>query len=163
METVQMDQLLGFIVAVVGCNAGNLSAERMEERTVEWHAGIWTVRTSRYGRWQRVMQVPTPSPPSQVLGDLALWVQECRSPCYGGMILTGEDWRTQRKTCPSATSSTTNPTLTDPDLRSERLGTNCLSHGMATEFTLSFLVSWDHPFGPEDGGSMFLRNAHTSN
>jgi hypothetical protein len=30
-----MDQLLGFIVAVVGCNAGNLSAERMEEQTVE--------------------------------------------------------------------------------------------------------------------------------
>jgi len=29
-------------------------------------------------------------------------------------MLTGENWRTQRKTCPSATLSTTNPTWTDP-------------------------------------------------
>jgi hypothetical protein len=35
----------------------------------------------------------------------------------GGIILTGENRRTRRKTCPSATLSTTNPTWTD-------LGTN---------------------------------------
>jgi hypothetical protein len=33
---------------------------------------------------------------------------------YGGMILAGENRRTQRKTCSTATSFYTNPTLTDP-------------------------------------------------
>jgi hypothetical protein len=32
----------------------------------------------------------------------------------GGMILTGENRRTRRKTCPSVTLSITNPTRTDP-------------------------------------------------
>jgi hypothetical protein len=32
----------------------------------------------------------------------------------GGMILTGENRRTRRETCPSATMSTTNPTWIDP-------------------------------------------------
>jgi hypothetical protein len=32
----------------------------------------------------------------------------------GGMILTGENRRTRRKTCPIATLSTTNPTWIDP-------------------------------------------------
>jgi hypothetical protein len=54
----------------------------------------------------------------------------------GGMILTGEDRRTRRKTCPSATLSTTNPTWIDPDanpgLRGERPATNHLSHGTAS-------------------------------
>jgi hypothetical protein len=53
----------------------------------------------------------------------------------GGMILTGENRRTQRKTCPSATSSTTNPTWTDPGanpgLRGERPATNDLNHDTA--------------------------------
>jgi hypothetical protein len=35
---------------------------------------------------------------------------------HGWMILTGENQRTRRKTCPSATLSTTNPTWTDPGL-----------------------------------------------
>jgi hypothetical protein len=35
-------------------------------------------------------------------------------PCTGGMKLTGENRRTRGKTCRSATSSTTNPTWTDP-------------------------------------------------
>jgi hypothetical protein len=33
---------------------------------------------------------------------------------HGGIILTGGNRRTRRETCPSATSSTTNPTWTDP-------------------------------------------------
>jgi hypothetical protein len=53
----------------------------------------------------------------------------------GGMILTGENRRTRRKTCPSATLSTTNPTWIDPGtnsgLRCERTATNDLSHGTA--------------------------------
>jgi hypothetical protein len=53
----------------------------------------------------------------------------------GGMILTGENRRTRRKTCPSATLSTTNPTWTDlganPGLRGEGPVTNDLSHGTA--------------------------------
>jgi hypothetical protein len=54
---------------------------------------------------------------------------------HGGMILTWENQRAQRKICPSATLSTTNPTWTDLgtnlSLYGERLATNCLSHGKA--------------------------------
>jgi hypothetical protein len=49
------------------------------------------------------------------------------------MELTGENRSTRVKTCPSATLSTRNPTLTDPgsnpDLRGERPATKRLSHG----------------------------------
>jgi hypothetical protein len=52
------------------------------------------------------------------------------------MKLTGENRSTQRKTCPSATLSTTNPTWTDPGsnpgLHGGRLAANSLSHGMAS-------------------------------
>jgi hypothetical protein len=50
-------------------------------------------------------------------------------------ILTGENRRARRKTCPSATLPTTNPTWigpgTNPGLRGERPATNDLSHGTA--------------------------------
>jgi hypothetical protein len=50
-------------------------------------------------------------------------------------ILTGENRRARRKTCPSATLSTTNPTWIDPGakpgLRVERPATNDLGHGTA--------------------------------
>jgi hypothetical protein len=49
------------------------------------------------------------------------------------MKLTGENRSAQRKTCSSATLSTTNPTWTDtgwnPGLRGERPATDRLSHG----------------------------------
>jgi hypothetical protein len=55
---------------------------------------------------------------------------------HGGMILTGENQRTWRKTCPSATLAFTNPTWTDPGtdlgLSSEWSVTNRLSLGTAT-------------------------------
>jgi hypothetical protein len=51
------------------------------------------------------------------------------------MKLTGENRSTRRKTCPSATLSTTNPTCTDPGanlgIRRGMLATNLLSHGTA--------------------------------
>ena len=51
------------------------------------------------------------------------------------MKLTGENLSTRRKTCPSATLSTRNPTWTDPGsnpgLRGERPATNRLSHSTA--------------------------------
>jgi hypothetical protein len=51
------------------------------------------------------------------------------------MILTGVNRRTLRKTCPSATLSTTNPTWTDmgakPGLRGENLVTYRLNYGKA--------------------------------
>jgi hypothetical protein len=54
--------------------------------------------------------------------------------------LTGENRRTRRKTCPSATLSTTNPTWIDPGanpaLRGERPAINDLSHGMAQVWLL---------------------------
>jgi hypothetical protein len=63
---------------------------------------------------------------------------------HGGMILTGENLRIRRKTCPSATMSTTNPTWINPnakqDLRVERPATNRLSHGMAKKVSLNKLL-----------------------
>jgi hypothetical protein len=51
------------------------------------------------------------------------------------MKLTGETRSTRRKTCPSATLSTTNPTLTDPGsnlgLRGGTPAANRLGHGTA--------------------------------
>jgi hypothetical protein len=51
------------------------------------------------------------------------------------MILTGENGRTWRETCPSASLSTTNPTWTDmsanPGRHREMPVTNHLSHDMA--------------------------------
>jgi hypothetical protein len=64
----------------------------------------------------------------------------------GGMILTGEIQGTRRKTCCSASLSTTNPTWansgTNPDLRGERTATNRLSHGTAKlpSYYISFNV-----------------------
>jgi hypothetical protein len=63
--------------------------------------------------------------------------------------IDGENRRTRRKTCPSATLSTTNPTWidpgTNPGLRGERLATNDLSHGTALNvltFLFSFPTRW---------------------
>jgi hypothetical protein len=53
---------------------------------------------------------------------------------------------TRRKTCPSATLSTTNPTWTDPGsnsgLRGERPATNRLSHGTACSMGVGWFVYW---------------------
>jgi hypothetical protein len=53
----------------------------------------------------------------------------------GGIILTGENRRTRRETCPSVTFSTINPTWIEPGvnpgLRGERPAANDLSHGTA--------------------------------
>jgi hypothetical protein len=55
----------------------------------------------------------------------------------GGMILTGENRRTRRKTCPSTILSTTKPTWIDPGtnpcLRGERPATNDLRNGTAQD------------------------------
>jgi hypothetical protein len=54
------------------------------------------------------------------------------------MILTGENRRTRRKTCPCATLSTTNPTWTDlvanPGHGGKKPETNRLSYGTAPMF-----------------------------
>jgi hypothetical protein len=60
----------------------------------------------------------------------------------------GKIWITQRKFCPRATLSTTNPTWTDPGAKpgfhGERLATNCLNHGTAykhsNKVNLNFLL-----------------------
>jgi hypothetical protein len=67
-------------------------------------------------------------------------------------ILTEENRRTRRKTCPSATLSTTNPTWIDPGvntgLRGERSATNDLSHvtapclGLSSYLSFAKLVKW---------------------
>jgi hypothetical protein len=48
-----------------------------------------------------------------------------------GTILTEEKIMTRRKTYPSANLPTTNPTWTDPGIRTKRPATNRLSHGTA--------------------------------
>jgi hypothetical protein len=48
-----------------------------------------------------------------------------------GMILTGKNRSSWRKTCPSAILSTINPTWTDLGIHGEKLATNRLSYGMA--------------------------------
>ena len=51
------------------------------------------------------------------------------------MLLTGQSASNQRKPCPNATLSTTNPTWTtlssNPSLRRDRLATSRLSRGTA--------------------------------
>jgi hypothetical protein len=58
----------------------------------------------------------------------------------GGMILTGQNQRTRRKTCLSATLFTINPIWIDPGakpgLRGEMTAINRLSHGTAERTTL---------------------------
>jgi hypothetical protein len=77
---------------------------------MEWDC-LWTAATNR-----SIVQLTD---------DLWIW-------SHAGMLLTGENWRTLRKACPSATKSTTHPIGTDLGVN---LGlcseaTNCLSHSM---------------------------------
>jgi hypothetical protein len=64
------------------------------------------------------------------------------------MKLTGESRRTRGKTCPSATLSTKNSTLTDPGtnpgLRGGRPAANRLSHGTAYVLGLRCMIQADH-------------------
>jgi len=57
-----------------------------------------------------------------------------RNMITGEMTLTGQNQSTQRNTCCSITLSTTNPTWAglglNLDLCGEKLGTNCLNHGV---------------------------------
>jgi hypothetical protein len=59
-----------------------------------------------------------------------------------------ENRRTRRKTCPSATFSTTNPTFTalgtNPVLCGEKPATNRLSYGTAMYNTLKYIVNISH-------------------
>jgi hypothetical protein len=63
------------------------------------------------------------------------------------MMLAGENRRTRRKTYPSVTLSTTNPTWIDPGanpgLLSERPTTNCLSRGTALDQLTAPMASQD--------------------
>jgi hypothetical protein len=69
---------------------------------------------------------------------------------YGGMILTGENGRTQRRNCPSVTLSITNPTQTNPGrnlgLRGERPAPNRLSHGTALKTITMMLMKGNLQF-----------------
>jgi hypothetical protein len=66
---------------------------------------------------------------------------------HGGKILTGENRRTWRKICTSATLFTTNPTWTNPaantDLRGERPSTTTFPRqSLAQEFSFPLKVGW---------------------
>jgi hypothetical protein len=73
--------------------------------------------------WQCVFELRSPCGLS-FIPQMIIWVWS-----LGGMILTGEDQRTQRKACPSATLSTTNHMWTELDLHSVRPATDHLSYG----------------------------------
>jgi hypothetical protein len=64
---------------------------------------------------------------------------------HGRMILMGNR-RTRRKTCPSATLTSANPTWTDSGMNMglccERPVTNCLSHSIAKGRDTFFAVQW---------------------
>jgi hypothetical protein len=47
---------------------------------------------------------------SEGVNERIIFLNFRKSGAHGGMILTGENQRTRRKACPSATLSTTNPT-----------------------------------------------------
>jgi hypothetical protein len=68
------------------------------------------------------------------------WYRSMES--HDEMRLTGKSRRTRRKTCPSATLSTTNSAWNDPGanqgLRQQRSATNGLSHGTAFLHKLIF-------------------------
>jgi hypothetical protein len=72
------------------------------------------------------------------------WYMSMKS--LGRMVLTGENRRTRRKTCPSTTLSTTNLTLTGsgakPGLRCARPANNRVSHG--TTIIFRCLVFFTH-------------------
>jgi hypothetical protein len=67
---------------------------------------------------------------------------------YGGMIRRGKNLRTQRKTCPSATLSTTHLTWTDEGtnlgLCSERLANMNVSHELFLIATSVMVCQLDH-------------------
>jgi hypothetical protein len=72
-------------------------------------------------------------PPTGLLFILQI---TCEMESHGGMILKGENRRTQRKTFPCANLSATNPRWTDPGtnqgLSGEKLTSKHLSHSTAT-------------------------------
>jgi hypothetical protein len=77
--------------------------------------------------------------------DITHSLDDMSSESDGGMILTGENRRTRRKTCTSATLSTTNPTWinpgANPDLHGEMPATDDLSHDTALR---AVTWTWKH-------------------
>jgi hypothetical protein len=83
---------------------------------------------------------------------LCLWTAATNGPIvypphtHSVMILTEENWWTWRKTGPSATLSTTDPTWTDVGFRGERPATNHLAMAqplMMTIIIIIMFVWWD--------------------
>jgi hypothetical protein len=78
---------------------------------------------------------------------------------HGGIMLTGTNQGTRRKTCLIVTWPTTNLTLTDPGLNlglcSERPATSGLRHGMATWVTQLCNKSGSHITIIESGNKYF--------
>jgi hypothetical protein len=70
----------------------------------------------------------------------------CDDECVaiGGMRIGWEEPKYSEKTCPSATTSTTDPTWPDrssnPDCHGGKLATNCLSYGMTLVLMLQALI-----------------------
>jgi hypothetical protein len=63
----------------------------------------------------------------------------------GGMIMTGENRRTRRNTCPNATLSSTNPTYEYIDLKSH--------------ITLLFQLGYMYPVVSKETGMMIYKDA----
>jgi hypothetical protein len=97
-------------------------------RNIKCYNNIIIVVDDDYGMRLCLWTVVTSGPIVQPPGDY-MSVES-----HGGMILTGENWRTWRKTCPNATLSTTHLSWTDlgvnPGFHGGRPATNHLSYGM---------------------------------
>jgi hypothetical protein len=82
----------------------------------DWDSGIMIMGVRLTSHWTAALLRAFCSSP-----DESEWVNVCMNEktfffnfrkcgAHGGIIFTAESWRTLRKTCPSATLSTTNPT-----------------------------------------------------
>jgi hypothetical protein len=136
--------------------SGGASVYRKTSTCTVWHSvkkrscvhainGVWTPNHSCCScRWGETMSVNC--------GHKRAYCSSLR--CYmrmenhGGIILTEERRRTLRKTCPSDTLSTTNPTRSGPganrSLRGERPATNRLSHSTPSHDTNISLLTHRH-------------------
>jgi hypothetical protein len=98
---------------------------------------VYSENHMKYTAWEKRIFFPEDGvglvPKRGCLITLAYYPDDTSLESDSGMLFTGENRRTLRKTCPSATLSTTNPTWIDlganPGLRGDRPATNDLSHG----------------------------------
>jgi hypothetical protein len=129
----------------IACEVQNGSVLRINSvnelrcHSVSWEASCLKYSSSeftRYIKYLRWRSYRKGKITSQNCGNQWIYCSPLRwylsMESHGGMILTGENRKTQRETCHSATLPTTNTIWSDPgsnpDFHSDRLATNRLSY-----------------------------------